>query len=362
MSSASRVKDYETCQKMCEELRGQIQQIRQQTGRKILAELSQQTDIKQDYEPKQRNLCTGHFGKIYALHWGPDSNAIVTASQDGKLIIWSSHSGNKQLAITLNSAWVMTCAFSPSYEFIASGGLDNTVSIFKTTPQNGQGRMERFRSKELYRELEKHDGYLSCARFIDDGEIISASGDGSCIVWDIQSRSVRNLFIEHTGDVMSIDLNKKQPKLFVSGSVDATAKVWDIRVGERCVANFPGHISDINTVKWFVDDNSIVTGSDDGTVRMFDMRSYRQLNEYADVENSSLHSQDAAGVTSVDVSLSGSYIFAAYDNGQVYMWDSLKANKCCDMPHDSRVSSLGVSPDGFALATGCWDFNLRVFA
>merc|ERR1712242_293445 len=82
------------------------------------------------------------------------------------------------------------------------------------------------------------------------------------------------------------------------------------------------------------------------------MRSYRQLNEYADSENRSLHSQDAAGVTSVDVSLSGSYIFAAYDNGQVYMWDSLKANKCCDMPHDSRVSSLGVSPDGFALATG----------
>ena len=66
-----------------------------------------------EYEPKQRNLCTGHFGKIYALHWGPDSNTVVTASQDGKLIIWSSHSGNKQLAITLNSAWVMTCAFSP---------------------------------------------------------------------------------------------------------------------------------------------------------------------------------------------------------------------------------------------------------
>merc|ERR1712087_99751 len=332
MSSAAR--DPETCQKMGEEL-------------------------------KQRNLCTGHFGKIYALHWGPDSNAIVTASQDGKLIIWSSHTGNKQLAITLNSAWVMTCAFSQSYEFIASGGLDNTVSIFKTSngnqnPNAPQGG--RFRSKDMYRELEKHDGYLSCARFINDGELMSASGDGTCILWDVESRSAKKIFMDHTGDVMSIDLNQKTPNLFVSGSVDATAKVWDMRTSDRCVANFPGHISDINTVKWFVDNQSIVTGSDDGTVRLFDMRSYRQLNEYADAENRSLHSQDAAGVTSVDVSLSGSYIFAAYDNGQVYMWDSLKAVKCCDMPHDSRVSSLGVSPDGYALATGCWDFNLRVFA
>ena len=86
------------------------------------------------------------------------------------------------------------------------------------------------------------------------------------------------------------------------------------------------------------------------------MRSYRQLNEYADPENRSLHSQDATGVTSVDVSLSGSYIFAAYDNGQLYMWSSLRAEKICDMPHDSRVSSLGVSPDGYALATGCWSY------
>jgi len=75
-----------------------------------------------------------------------------------------------------------------------------------------------------------------------------------------------------------------------------------------------------------------------------------------------LHCEDPAGVTSVDVSKSGHYIFAAYDNGHVYMWSTLQGEYICDLPHDSRVSSLGVSEDGYALATGCWDFNLRVFA
>eukprot|EP00488_Nonionellina_sp_1-RS-2012_P004275 TRINITY_DN9570_c0_g1_i1.p1 TRINITY_DN9570_c0_g1~~TRINITY_DN9570_c0_g1_i1.p1 ORF type:complete len:105 (+),score=17.50 TRINITY_DN9570_c0_g1_i1:76-390(+) len=86
--------------------------------------------------------------------------------------------------------------FSPTYNFIASGGLDNTVSIFKTSngpdqnvQQGGGGDAGHFRSKDLYRELEKHDGYLSCARFIDDNEIISASGDGTCILWDVESRT-----------------------------------------------------------------------------------------------------------------------------------------------------------------------------
>jgi len=361
--SSTAANDLETCQKMCDELKEQILQMRQQVGTTILAETARDVQVT-EYEPKQRNQCTGHFGKIYALHWGPDSNAIVTASQDGKLIIWSSHTGNKQLAITLNSAWVMTCAFSPSYEYIASGGLDNTVSIFKTSAANAPAAPNggRFRSKDLHRELEKHDGYLSCARFVSDSEIISASGDGTCILWDVESRSAKNIFMDHSGDVMSIDLNSANPSLFVSGSVDTTAKVWDLRASDRCTVNFPGHKSDINTVKWFTDSHAVVTGSDDGTVRLFDMRSFRQLNEYADAENRSLHSQDAAGVTSVDVSRSGAYAFAAYDNGQVYMWSTLKGTKVSDMPHDSRVSSLGVSPDGYALATGCWDFNLRVFA
>ena len=54
--------------------------------------------------------------------------------------------------------------------------------------------------------------------------------------------------------------------------------------------------------------------------------------------------------------------FIAYDNGNVYMWSTLNGTKIHDLPHDSRVSSLGVSNDGYALATGCWDFNLRTFA
>lgn len=55
-------------------------------------------------------------------------------------------------------------------------------------------------------------------------------------------------------------------------------------------------------------------------------------------------------------------VFLAYDNGQVFVWDSLKGDMLFDLPHDSRVSSLGVCPGGWALATGCWDFNLKIFA
>ena len=40
-------------------------------------------------------LLSGHLAKIYAMHWASDSRNLVSASQDGKLIVWDSYSTNK---------------------------------------------------------------------------------------------------------------------------------------------------------------------------------------------------------------------------------------------------------------------------
>ena len=40
-------------------------------------------------------LFAGHLAKIYAMHWASDSRNLVSASQDGKLIVWDSYSTNK---------------------------------------------------------------------------------------------------------------------------------------------------------------------------------------------------------------------------------------------------------------------------
>jgi len=55
----------------------------------------------------------------------------VSASQDGKLIVWDSYTTNKVHAIPLRSSWVMTCAYAPSGSYVACGGLDNICSIYR---------------------------------------------------------------------------------------------------------------------------------------------------------------------------------------------------------------------------------------
>lgn len=94
---------------------------------------------------------------------------LVSASQDGKLIVWDSYTTNKVHAIPLRSSWVMTCAYAPSGSFVACGGLDNICSIYSLKTREGNVRVSR--------ELPGHTGYLSCCRFYDDNQIVTSSGD-----------------------------------------------------------------------------------------------------------------------------------------------------------------------------------------
>lgn len=144
---------------------------------------------------RTRRLLKGHLAKIYAMHWAADRRHLVSASQDGKLILWDAYTTNKIHAIPLRSSWVMTCAYAPSGNFVACGGLDNICSIYNLGVREGNG-------VKSARELSAHSGYLSCCRFINDRQIVTSSGDMTCMLWDIESGARLTEFSDHTGDVM----------------------------------------------------------------------------------------------------------------------------------------------------------------
>lgn len=92
----------------------------------------------------------------------------------------------------------MTCVFEPfNGQSVACGGLDNTCSIY-------QLKNEPVHSGTPNVELHGHTGYVSCCRFNSENHIISSSGDGTCILWDIEHAKALRVFEEHQSDVMSI--------------------------------------------------------------------------------------------------------------------------------------------------------------
>jgi len=312
------------------------------------------TDLVQKITCKK--ILKGHFGKVYAMHWAGDSERVVSASQDGKLIIWNAITTMKTSAIPLRSSWVMTCAFErKENNHVACGGLDNLCSVYNLdSPSPMRAKCE----------LSAHDGYLSCVRFIDTTKIVTSSGDSTCILWDMGTGEAIQTFTDHTGDAMSLSLNPKDPNMFVSASCDATAKVWDTRQ-QSATHTFAGHESDINSVAFMPNGNSFGTGSDDSSCRLFDIRAYSQVNLFQ-------NERILCGITSVDFSKTGRILFAGYDDYNWHGWDVLKKGEGAtaafvESKHENRVSCLGVNNGdgqyaGTALCTGSWDTFLKIWA
>lgn len=64
-------------------------------------------------------------------------------------------------AIPLRSSWVMTCAYAPSGNYVACGGLDNICSIYSLKTREGNVRVTR--------ELPGHTGRHGASRHETEG-------------------------------------------------------------------------------------------------------------------------------------------------------------------------------------------------
>ncbi|KAF5400135.1 Heterotrimeric guanine nucleotide-binding protein beta subunit [Paragonimus heterotremus] len=327
------------------QLKSQIREARRVAADTSLAYTTANIEPVGRTQLRTRRLLRGHLLKIYAMHWCSDSRNLVSASQDGRLIVWDGYTTNKIHAIPLRCSWVMTCAYSPSGNYVACGGLDNICSIYNLHSCETNVRVSQ--------ELTGHTGYLSCCRFIDDTQMLTSSGDVTCALWDIERCQQITTFASHTGDVMNLSLSPNR-RTFVSGSCDSSAKLWDLRDG-RCRQTFPGHETDINAVTFFPNGLSFATGSDDATCRLFDIRSDQEIGKYG-------HDNILCGITSVAFSRSGRLLFGGYDDFNCNVWDTLKQERTGILTgHDNRVSCLGVTEDGMAVCTGSWDTFLRIW-
>jgi WD40 repeat protein len=140
-------------------------------------------------------------------------------------------------------------------------------------------------------------------------------------------------------------------KYALSGSEDATLKLWDIESG-RELRTFVGHHDWVNAVAFSPDGKRVVSGSRDRTVKLWDVGSGRELRTLS----------NGGFVESVAFSPDGVRILSN-DGKAICLWDVESGRKLRTLPTDDYVSSLVFSMDGNRiLSTGgdkvrLWDLE-----
>ncbi|XP_054306691.1 guanine nucleotide-binding protein subunit beta-5 isoform X1 [Pongo pygmaeus] len=334
-----------------ESLKGKLEEERAKLHDVELHQVAERVEALGQFVMKTRRTLKGHGNKVLCMDWCKDKRRIVSSSQDGKVIVWDSFTTNKEHAVTMPCTWVMACAYAPSGCAIACGGLDNKCSVYPLTFDKNENMAAKKKSVAM------HTNYLSACSFTNsDMQILTASGDGTCALWDVESGQLLQSFHGHGADVLCLDLAPSETgNTFVSGGCDKKAMVWDMRSGQ-CVQAFETHESDINSVRYYPSGDAFASGSDDATCRLYDLRADREV---------AIYSKESIifGASSVDFSLSGRLLFAGYNDYTINVWDVLKGSRVSILfGHENRVSTLRVSPDGTAFCSGSWDHTLRVWA
>lgn len=261
--------------------------------------------------------------------------------------MWNARLKFKLVSLPLRVVWAMACAFAPDDALLAWGGLDNICTIAEAA------------NTDKRRELRGHEGYVSCTRFTIDGNVLTSSGDGTCVLWDIRRSVAAARFTDHGSDVLGVAACPTSPHIFASCSTDESARVWDARDARKATHVFTGHEGDVNVVRFLPSGMGVATGGEDGAAKVFDLRSYARINDMASPSI-------VTSVAGLALSASGRVLFAGHDDCNVYGWDTLAEDAPAPVytlgGHSYRVSCVAVSPDGTALCSGSWDHNLAVWA
>jgi len=291
-----------------------------------------------------RKTLKSHFAKVHGISWGKDSRTLVSASWDGKILIWDAYTGKKDRIISSKSNWMMSCDISPLRRLVIAGGLDCMCTVYRLTDNPNQRGIQ---------QCLEHDNSLACCQFMDEGKILTSSGDGIAYMWDIATSTAITEFKGHT-DYLLCQAISPDKSLLVTAGFDQTAKLWDIR-SKKCAHTFFGHSKEINDVAFFPSGMAFATASEDHTCCLFDLRSNQQLMKYkSDVVKSP--------VSNLVFSLSGRLLFTGYEDSEIRLWDALKGTFVGVLRgHASMITRLAVTPDGKGLASSSFDTTIKIW-
>src|SRR5262249_8504199 len=152
------------------------------------------------------------------LAFSPDGETVACGGQDGKVNLWDVKTGQLKDRLLLHVSPVRAVAYSPDGRWVTSGGADLTVQLV----ERASGRpLHTFRGGTPFTGL----------AFSPDSQTLAAVCDapGPLRLWDLATKQPRT-FDGHTQHVLGIAFHPAGNRV-VTGSLDGTVRLWETAPG-----------------------------------------------------------------------------------------------------------------------------------
>lgn len=224
-----------------------------------------------------------------------------------------------------------SCPYGDS-SYVAAGLSSGIINLF---PCNGTKKVIK---------LIGHKGPVTCMETcMKDPYLASGSVDGTVRLWVGNEQRDSTAIKLGTTPVSSISLSNKFDKLLAAS--ENVVSIWD-PVHCSKIVDLEEHPEKVSSVSLSSDGLIALTGSLDGSFRLFDLRSGTIAS----------HLQVGSPITATSVRQTGTAVAIGCENGNVCLWDTrTQAFLSKDPLHHGAVTSLQFHPSKFLLLTASTD-------
>ena len=284
-------------------------------------------------------------GPIKQVAMSPDHTRLVLALDDGRLqtLIWPDLRERELLRD--QGGKLMSPVFSPSGTHFAAIADDGTVRIWSAA------------TGVLERSL-KPPGTPQVVRFSPDGTLIAVGGDYTAWVWRQGGERPVLTLDGHKNrmglsfTVATLAFHPSAP-LLATGAGDNTVRLWDLRSGKQ-VKLLRGHSSEIECLQFSPDGLELVSGSRDATARVWNVASGQLRATLYGLANS---------VFSASYSRDGTKIATASADATARIWDVSSGREIVRLSsHSEPVVWAGFADEDRLIVSAGWDRTVKTWS
>lgn len=261
-----------------------------------------------------------------------------------------------------HSSFITRFCWSPCGNYICSPSVDQTLRIWDVATGNSFGVPVYF-SHKIWKVA-----WTSNAAGLIHNVIAVASDDAEIVLYnasDVFHLQEMVRLRQHTGPVYSLAWSSDGQHL-ASGGHDCTIRLWGWNNSHRNwsvhtqfpVAGHQGHRGGINSLDWWRGDEGnahLISGSQDGTVKVWDVVDKSELPTRLRCHNGSVNSLSCWRGTS--------FFASAADDGFIFIHTLAPPRTSRVLEgHTAAIKRIDFSADGSLLASKAYDNSVRIWS